>query len=160
MGKYKLTFEVDEMAMKRIYKSRNPVAIAKMIHIECKYCGTQDVFRYGYDRNGKQRFVCNQCKRTFIDNKAPPRMRFPSEAIAMALNMFYESSSLSKIHGDPEAFPHSISSFANLVSIGHSPNGVSHAPVTIIAAPSNRIYPCFGPIKTKVSGKPSFASAP
>lgn len=93
-----MTFEIDEQALKRVLKGRkNPVATAEWIHVNCKYCDSENVFRFGFDRKGKQRFICNDCKRTFIDNKAPPRMRFPSDAIALALNMFYESASLAKI---------------------------------------------------------------
>jgi len=93
-----MSFALDEQALKRVFGSRrNPVAVAEWVHVQCKHCGSQDVFRYGFDKRGKQRFVCNVCKRTFIDNKAPARRRFPSEAIALALNMFYESASLAKI---------------------------------------------------------------
>lgn len=93
-----MTFEVDQDVLRQVLKNRkNPIATAHWIHVHCKFCNSQNVFRFGFDRKGKQRFVCNKCKRTFIDNKAPPRMRFPSEAIALALNMFYESASLAKI---------------------------------------------------------------
>jgi putative transposase len=93
-----MTFEIDEQALKHALKGRkNPVATAEWIHVHCKYCDSENIFRYGFDRKGKQRFICNECRRTFIDNKAPPRMRFPSEATALALNMFYESASLAKI---------------------------------------------------------------
>lgn len=93
-----MTFEIDEPAFKAAMKGRkNPVATAEWRHVQCKFCDSQNVFRFGYDRKGKQRFVCNDCNHTFIDNEAPPRMRFPAEAIALALNMFYESASLAKI---------------------------------------------------------------
>jgi putative transposase len=93
-----MTFEADEDILRQVLRGRkNPVATAEWIHVHCKYCNSQNVFRFGFDRKGKQRFICNDCGRTFIDNKAPPRMRFPAEAIASALNQFYESASLAEI---------------------------------------------------------------
>lgn len=93
-----MTVEIDEQVHKQMFsRRRNPVSTASWVHVKCKYCDSLDVFRFGFDRKGKQRFICNNCRRTFIDNKAPPRMRFPTEAIALALNLFYESASLAKI---------------------------------------------------------------
>ncbi len=97
-GRLFMSVEIDEQVRKEIFgRRRNPVSTAEWIHVHCKFCDSQDVFRFGFDRKGKQRFICNDCNHTFIDNKAPPRMRFPSEAMALALNMFYESASLAKI---------------------------------------------------------------
>jgi putative transposase len=68
-----------------------------VIHVQCKYCDSLNVYRFGFDRKGKQRFVCNDCHRTFIDNKAPAHMQFSTDVIGLALNLFYESASLAKI---------------------------------------------------------------
>jgi len=65
--------------------------------VECKYCGREGMMRWGTTPKGAQRFYCPSCKRTFVDNNAPPGMRFPTEVIASVLNQFYESASLSKI---------------------------------------------------------------
>lgn len=78
-------------------KRRNIIAKAKWTEVKCKRCGSVDIFHYGFNRKGEQRYLCNDCKRTFQDNKAPIGMRFPTEAIASALNQFYESASLKKI---------------------------------------------------------------
>ncbi|MBI2856472.1 MAG: IS1/IS6 family transposase [Chloroflexi bacterium] len=67
------------------------------LEVECKGCGSSQVVRFGTDRKGVQRFLCKSCGRTFVDNNAPPGMRFPTEVIASAINQFYESSSLHKI---------------------------------------------------------------
>lgn len=64
---------------------------------KCKSCGNEAVVRYGTTPKGEQRFLCKECGRTFVDNNAPPGMRFPVEVIASAINQFYESSSLHKI---------------------------------------------------------------
>jgi transposase-like protein len=65
--------------------------------VECKHCGAENVVRFGSTAKGVQRFLCRACERTFVDNNAPPYMRFPVEVIASALNQFYESTSLHKI---------------------------------------------------------------
>ncbi len=65
--------------------------------VRCKFCDSDRIFRFGFTRKGEQRYLCRDCERTFVDNRAPIGMRFPTEAIAAALNMFYESASLHKI---------------------------------------------------------------
>lgn len=75
----------------------NVIAKADWRTVSCKYCGSDNIFRYGYTKKGTQRYVCNECKRTFLDNRAPEGMRFSTDVIASALNQFYESASLNKI---------------------------------------------------------------
>lgn len=65
--------------------------------VECKHCGSEHIVRFGVTAKGAQRFLCRACDRTFVDNNAPPGMRFPTAVIASALNQFYESASLHKI---------------------------------------------------------------
>ncbi len=77
---------------------RNIITKARYTVVECKFCGDwETVVQYGRTAKGTQRYLCQKCDRTFIDNKAPERMRFPTEVIASAINQFYESSSLHKI---------------------------------------------------------------
>lgn len=76
---------------------RNMVTKTHWTAVKCKFCGADSIFLYGYTSKGTQRYLCTTCKRTFIDNKAPEGMRFPTEVIASALNLFYESASLAKI---------------------------------------------------------------
>ena len=76
---------------------RNIISKAHVVTIKCKFCDSMDVYHFGYTKKGTQRYICTNCRKTFIDNKAPIGMRFPTEAIATALNMFYESASLGKI---------------------------------------------------------------
>ena len=64
--------------------------------VRCKFCGAEGMMRWGTTPKGAQRYYCPSCKRTFVDNAAPPGMRFPAEAIAAALNGFYEGHSLSE----------------------------------------------------------------
>jgi putative transposase len=65
--------------------------------IICKFCGALSVVRYGFTQKGRQRHYCLRCNRTFIDNDAPERMRYPTEVISSALNHFYEGRSLHEI---------------------------------------------------------------
>lgn len=98
MSKAGMVMRFDRNTYDRVMKSkRSIIATAEWVEIKCKFCESKNIYHHGRDRKGKQRFLCNDCGRTFIDNKAPPRMRFPTEAIALALNMFYESASLAKI---------------------------------------------------------------
>ncbi len=62
--------------------------------VACKYCASLDVVRYGRTPAKKQRYHCRACGRTFLDNGAPPGMRFEAEVIATTLNSFYEGASL------------------------------------------------------------------
>ena len=75
--------------------------------VTCKFCGTDDVAKFGKSSGGGQRYTCRGCKRTFVDNNAPAGMRFSAKVIATALNLFYEGTSLEAIrrhirleHGD------------------------------------------------------------
>lgn len=81
----------------KLFPEPNVITKAHWVTVKCKFCGADRIFLYGYTSKGKQRYLCTICKRTFIDNKAPENMRFPSEVIASALNQFYESASLAKI---------------------------------------------------------------
>ena len=95
--------QFDRQTWDRMMKTRkNIISKARVETVRCKFCDSMDIFRFGHTKKGTQRYICNDCGGTFIDNKAPPRMRFPSEAIALALNLFYESASLSKIQRQVE----------------------------------------------------------
>ena len=65
--------------------------------VQCKFCKAEGCLRYGTTPKGLQRFLCKSCRRTFVDNNAPPGMKFPTEVIGSALNLFYESASLHRI---------------------------------------------------------------
>lgn len=77
---------------------RNVIMKARWETVRCKFCGEQQkVVHYGRTARGTQRYLCQKCGRTFLDNKAPERMRYPTEVIASAINQFYETASLHKI---------------------------------------------------------------
>ncbi len=66
-------------------------------YVECEFCNSSNLVRYGVSSGGGQRYLCKTCSRTFVDNDAPPGMRFPAAVIASALNLFYEGASLESI---------------------------------------------------------------
>ncbi len=63
---------------------------------KCKLCGSNQIVRYGR-YSDIQRWFCKSCKRKFVENDAPHRMRTPSVQIASALSMFYEGMSFNTI---------------------------------------------------------------
>jgi transposase-like protein len=63
----------------------------------CKFCGSSSVVKYGFSTKLRQRHLCITCNRTFMNNAAPERMRYPTEVIASAVNQFYEGWSLHAI---------------------------------------------------------------
>ncbi len=64
--------------------------------IECKYCHSTAVVKYG-TFEGMQRYFCKSCQRKFADNDALPRMKTPVWVIASALSQYYDGKSLSTI---------------------------------------------------------------
>lgn len=98
-GKWYVRIEIDEEVKNRMVGNsrRNPIATAHWVHVKCKFCDSLNVFRYGYDRKGSQRYICNECGHTFMDTGGTPRMRYPVEVIASAVSQFYEGMSLHAI---------------------------------------------------------------
>ena len=86
-----------EMAKRVMTTNKNIIAKAQWIEVKCKFCGSVNIYHFGFTKKGTQRYLCNDCRRIFTDNKASIGMRYPTEAIASALNQFYESASLHKI---------------------------------------------------------------
>jgi len=62
----------------------------------CKFCGSQNIIRYGTFR-GVQRLLCKDCGRKFADNDALPYMQTPVAQVGAALGMYYEGQSLDAI---------------------------------------------------------------
>jgi transposase-like protein len=77
---------------------RNVIMKSHWEAVRCKFCGEQErVVHYGRTARGTQRYLCQKCGHTFMDNKAPERMRYPTAVIASAISLFYEGQSLHKI---------------------------------------------------------------
>lgn len=62
----------------------------------CKYCRSKKVTGYGRGDN-RPRLRCAECKRTFLDNGSPPRMRHTAGLIGQALHRFYSGESAYKL---------------------------------------------------------------
>jgi len=64
---------------------------------KCKWCGSDKVVKAGKDSKGQQMFKCQECKHRFIDNKAPPRMRTPTNIIGTAMELWMDGLSNRKV---------------------------------------------------------------
>ncbi|MFC1995387.1 transposase [Chloroflexota bacterium] len=67
----------------------------------CKFCNSDDVVRNGH-RKGTQYWLCKNCGRGFVDNLALPRSKYPVEAVASALYLYFTGSSLNDIRRHTE----------------------------------------------------------
>ena len=64
--------------------------------ITCKFCNSPDIVKNGTFR-GTQRWLCRNCGRAFVDNKALPKMKFSIDEVSSALGMYFRGLSLKKI---------------------------------------------------------------
>ena len=64
--------------------------------LECKYCHSENVIKYGRYKE-TQYYFCKDCRRKFSNPDAIPKMQYPTNQIASALNMYYEGMSLHEI---------------------------------------------------------------
>jgi transposase-like protein len=62
---------------------------------KCKWCGSHKVVKNGI-KDGQQLYRCNECKHQFHDNGKLPRSRKSKDAVAHALDIYYEGLSLRK----------------------------------------------------------------
>lgn len=65
---------------------------------ECKFCQSVNVVKNGR-RNNVQYYLCRECGRGFVHNKALPRGKYPMRNIGSALYQYYAGSSLSDVSG-------------------------------------------------------------
>jgi len=63
---------------------------------ECKFCHSQDVIKYG-KQNGKQFYMCKECKRRFVNNVDFENMKYNPKIIALTLDLYFKGVSLRKI---------------------------------------------------------------
>jgi transposase-like protein len=69
---------------------------AKYEVVVCKYCGSEDVVKYGV-RDGVQNYICRACGRKFTAKDAPEGMQTPTEQIGSSLRMFYDGLSFADV---------------------------------------------------------------
>ena len=63
---------------------------------ECKFCGSNQIMRYG-KKGRKQAYRCNNCHRTFVVDDIARRMRFDPQVITMTLDLYYKGMSVRSI---------------------------------------------------------------
>lgn len=71
------------------------VSMSKEI-TRCKYCESGDVVRFGHYKD-MQMWFCKSCRRKFSLKSTLPKMRYPIEQVALALNLYYDGLSLNAI---------------------------------------------------------------
>ncbi len=64
--------------------------------INCKFCQSSHVIKYGTDK-GTQMYFCRDCNHKFARTDTIPQMQNSTRDIADALNMYYEGMSLNEI---------------------------------------------------------------
>lgn len=64
--------------------------------MDCKYCQSPSVIKFGRYKE-TQYYFCKDCRRKFSNPNAIPKMQYPTNQIASALNMYYEGMSLHEI---------------------------------------------------------------
>ena len=67
--------------------------------VTCKFCGSVHVVKNGTTKQGTQNWLCTVCGRSFVDNRALPKGKYPIENISSALYQYYTGSSLKDIRG-------------------------------------------------------------
>jgi len=73
------------------------IGIPKRIpEISCKFCNSLNVVKYG-KQNGKQNYMCKDCKRKFVDNIDFENMKYNPKIIALTLDLYFQGLSLRKI---------------------------------------------------------------
>lgn len=80
------------------FRANNPFAkqILKKTG-KCKYCNSDRVVRNGKRSDGIQQYLCKDCKHGFVNLGHHTKMRIPKEAIATALELYYDGLSLRKV---------------------------------------------------------------
>lgn len=64
--------------------------------ISCKFCNSLNITKYG-KKNGKQNYMCKDCKRCFVDNIDFENMKYNPKIIALTLDLYFQGVSLRKI---------------------------------------------------------------
>jgi putative transposase len=80
----------------RFTKDIMKVIMNEIKSIQCKYCGSKNIVRFGHYK-GIQRYFCKACKRKFTLSDTLPKMKTPIREIADALSMYYGGMSLNAI---------------------------------------------------------------
>ena len=66
------------------------------VSLKCPACQSGHVVKMG-KRNGYQRYLCRECRKSFQDSGNTPGRRFPQEQTGAAVSMFYSGMSYKQI---------------------------------------------------------------
>ena len=69
--------------------------------MKCKYCQSTKVVKHG-KANGKQRYLCKECRHKFIEGSDFPRMRTKSRIISTSIDPYFEGLSVRKVQTQVE----------------------------------------------------------
>ena len=54
--------------------------------MRCAYCKSEKIVKNGKSNQGKQRYLCKECKRIFVEN--PERRHYPQKLKEIALKLY------------------------------------------------------------------------
>ncbi len=54
--------------------------------MRCVYCGSEKIVRNGKSNQGKQRYLCKECRRIFVEN--PERKHYPDKLKKIAIRLY------------------------------------------------------------------------
>jgi len=82
--------------LKRVWEEADKMIQQEFQPRKCKYCGSSNVVRFGHSKQ-RQRLLCRDCGRTFMDTDTLAGMKTPANQVASALSMYYGGMSLNAI---------------------------------------------------------------
>jgi transposase-like protein len=89
-------WEIANSERNMIVEASKPVDRSR---VRCKFCHGEEVVKNGLRKN-IQYWLCKTCGHGFVDNQALPKMKYPVEIVAKAVDDFYKGASLLAICRD------------------------------------------------------------
>lgn len=65
--------------------------------VQCKYCHSDALFKYGRNRHGAQRYLCTDCQKVFLNTDNLPRMRVSVKQLGDVIGQYYGGMSLKEL---------------------------------------------------------------
>ena len=82
-------------------------------NIVCKFCHSNNIVKNGTRKN-VQYWLCKKCHRSFVNNYALPKMQYPTQTIAQAVNEYFNGNSLNNIRREIEITTKTLPSISTL----------------------------------------------
>jgi len=77
-------------------KVKQKITIKESEITTCKFCHSHNIMKYG-KKNGKQNYMCKDCKRKFVYNADFEDLKYNPKIIALTLDLYFKGISLRKI---------------------------------------------------------------